>query len=823
MFGHDFSDPDLGIITKLAVDYGTWDGNRYTVDLKQGVEFHDGTPFDAYAVESTFTRLQLFMDNGMAKAGSLYMYYDYETDEMRPIINNVYVIDKDTVEFEVNGAYGILEPLLAFEAAFILSPTSTPPTEYIDKHSGLLIGTGPFVYEYYTPDVEVSFRAFENYRDGKASIDHLKFCYIDDENERANLLEFEDIHMILDPPTYRRSEFEGDEYSFDLVESTTMMYLAMNNELIDRDLREAISYAFDYDYLINDIYGGEAARLRSPIPNGIVYSDDSFIVPTTDIIHARTIMKSMDYGTGLDLNDDPAWEESTFLSIKYSYNTESDVRVQLFSSLEESLGKIGIQVLDDGMDWNEFELRWSEQAGHSRDELELFWLGWGADYNDPSNYINNLFTNRIRENNIVLYDGYDAAIEAGRDPNILMNNVQLLMEAAITETDPGIREPYYARIQQILVEEDMPMVYGAVPFYEAWYNSEIQGFQMNSLRKLNFYGVSGVEEPDTTPPVTEIYLDGTTPHPWSGWYTSDVLVTLVPFDISGVMVTWYTFDEGDTILFYTGPFWVNDSTTFYYGSVDNLGNGEMPNWMEINIDKTLPITEISLSGTEWMNGWYVSDVLVTLKATDDLSGVLGIGYSFNGVDIITYTGPFVINETTTFGYGSLDLAGNRDSNMITVEIYKSPSAITDKIIEELENLDVPPGAQKEVDKALVDLQDAVEKFNEENFYCGIQRIFKAFKHILDAYVDGADVFMIGNVLVQMVMNMVANAISDAIEMVGADNKFVMKAQEFFNDALAKLSEGKYDQAINSFKHAYKFAMKAKVRGIRYQIWMYFCG
>ena len=337
--------------------------------------------------------------------------------------------------------------------------------------------------------------------------------------------------------------------------------------------------------------------------------------------------------------------------------------------------------------------------------------------------------------NMVLYDGYDAALEAGRDPSIEWNNVQLLMEAAITETDPGIREPYYARIQQLLVEEDMPMVYGAVRFYEAWYNSEIQGFQMNSLRKLNFFGVLGVEEPDTT----------------------------------------------------------------------------------------LPVTEIFLSGMEGMNGWYTSDVIVTLNATDDDSGVLGIGYGFGGEPII-YTGPFLIEETTTFGYGSVDFAGNFGAtSMITIEIYKTPSVITDKIIKILEDLDVPPGAQKEVDKALYDLQAALRKFDRGWFYVGIQRIFKAFKHLMDAQGDGADVFSIGFVLVGMVMNMVDNAINDAIELVGEDNKFIMKAQEFYNDALIKLSEGKYDQAINSFKHAYKFAMKAKIRGILYQIWMYFCG
>ncbi len=304
MFGYDFSDPNLAIIPKLAADYGTWDGNRYTVDLRENIEFHDGTPFNADAVKFTFDRLQYFMENGMLKTDALYRYYDSETDEMKPIINNVNVMGELTVEFELDCPYGLFETLLSFESSFILAPSLTPPTEYIDMHSGPFIGTGPFVFEYYDPDVEVSLRAFENYWNGKASIDHLKFIYITDMDERATLLYDGNLHMILEPPTYRRDEFPADEYSLDSIEGAVMMYLGMNNHWIDRDLREAISYAFDYDYLINDILGEEGARSRSPIPNSMVYSDDSFDVAITNITYAREIMQSMGYGTGLDLYDD---------------------------------------------------------------------------------------------------------------------------------------------------------------------------------------------------------------------------------------------------------------------------------------------------------------------------------------------------------------------------------------------------------------------------------------------------------------------------------------------------------------------------------------
>ena len=78
-------------------------------------------------------------------------------------------------------------------------------------------------------------------------------------------------------------------------------------------------------------------------------------------------------------------------------------------------------------------------------------------------------------------------MEAGRDQFDPWDNVQLLMEAALFETDQGMRKQYYDRIQQLLVEEDMPMVYGFQPrIYDA-YRSSIIGFKSNFMNKLNFF------------------------------------------------------------------------------------------------------------------------------------------------------------------------------------------------------------------------------------------------------------------------------------------------------------------------------------------------
>ncbi len=100
------------------------------------------------------------------------------------------------------------------------------------------------------------------------------------------------------------------------------------------------------------------------------------------------------------------------------------------------------------------------------------------------------------------------------------------------------------------------------------------------------------------------------------------------------------------------------------------------------IDKTPPVTEISLSGTVGLEGWYVSDVVVNLTATDDVSGVAKTEYSFDNTTWITYTGTFTISTegTTLVYYKSTDNLGNiEETKSQTVKIDKTPPVTTDSL------------------------------------------------------------------------------------------------------------------------------------------------
>ena len=56
LFMYDLADPDTPVVPMLASAMGTWDATntQYTVILRQGVEFHDGSKFNASDVVFSF-------------------------------------------------------------------------------------------------------------------------------------------------------------------------------------------------------------------------------------------------------------------------------------------------------------------------------------------------------------------------------------------------------------------------------------------------------------------------------------------------------------------------------------------------------------------------------------------------------------------------------------------------------------------------------------------------------------------------------------------------------------------------------------------------
>ena len=124
-------DPRTGVVhPSLALDWEFSDGNKTVVfNLRPGVEFHDGTPFNAQAVKSTVER---YVDPATASPTSFLL----------GPIDRVEAIDDLTV------AYIYRQPYVALWVGFLIPYASPISPAAVERHGDAYgrnpVGTGPF-------------------------------------------------------------------------------------------------------------------------------------------------------------------------------------------------------------------------------------------------------------------------------------------------------------------------------------------------------------------------------------------------------------------------------------------------------------------------------------------------------------------------------------------------------------------------------------------------------------------------------------------------------------------------------------------------------
>ncbi len=153
---------DGPVPTKLATSWDlAADGKSLTFHLRKGVQFHDGTKFDAAAV-----KFNLDMEIGVRA-------------EMVSV-SSVDVIDDYTVRLNLKNQDSILLQQLAYVAGMIESPTSiqTHDRAWFSNH---VVGTGPFTMASFDPPNSLVFQKFDGYWDTpKPYLDELRYTFIVD-------------------------------------------------------------------------------------------------------------------------------------------------------------------------------------------------------------------------------------------------------------------------------------------------------------------------------------------------------------------------------------------------------------------------------------------------------------------------------------------------------------------------------------------------------------------------------------------------------------------------------------------------------------------
>jgi peptide/nickel transport system substrate-binding protein len=493
LFGYDLSDPELAIVPVLATAMGTWndDADEYTVTLKSGVTFHDGSAFTADDVVYSFDRLASLIDEGESQIAEL-----YEPLNSQLVINETVKVSDTEVRFVLNYAYVPFVPLLCFAGSVILpSDAGYSTTELMDTATADLIGTGPFDYISQS-ETQTELQKFANWHGtwgtGEGSLgnyDKIYFILYEDDDAKQNAFLSGQLDW-LDGASYDYLEEYNKSTDINIGEErqgTVILYMGMNNKLIDVDIRKAISYAFNYDYVIDELALGHAARLTSPVPEGIMYHHPDLDFPTYDVETAREIMEtkfSLVEGVGgyTNTSDDDWWytkaQVSPLAEFNFTWNSGNSFRADLGLLTRANLQQIGIKTELCPMTWAEYLTRLLGDF----DKLELYSIGWGPDYNDPSNFINPLFSNTSSSNGAQVNDPW----------------LQEKMMEALTITDAGDRQDAYYAIQEYIVETLYPWVFLYVPLSVGVTRDTVAGVQRNPMGKLYFASMYWVEGSGST-------------------------------------------------------------------------------------------------------------------------------------------------------------------------------------------------------------------------------------------------------------------------------------------------------------------------------------
>ena len=140
---------------------------------------------------------------------------------------------------------------------------------------------------------------------------------------------------------------------------------------------------------------------------------------------------------------------------------------------------------------------------------------------------------------------------------------------------------------------------------------------------------------------------------------------------------------------------VSSGTTFYpdFYKTPDITMLDAIGWdFVVPPDTTPPVTTSALAGTKGDNGWYISDVTVTLSATDPPevfhiggdggNGPSGVNHTYYKIDSGSwkeYTAPFMVSTEGqhTVLYYSTDIAGNVETQKsITIKIDQTAPTIT---------------------------------------------------------------------------------------------------------------------------------------------------
>ncbi len=372
LFMRDYASPaqPARTIPGLATAYAiSPDGRTFTFELRKGVKFHDGAPWDSAAALFNFRRL---FDK------SFEHYYGRANSTVSPFIGGVADYDApDAATFRVQLEKvnaGWFDYFTGAPTFFMVSPAAIEK-DGNEAFANKGIGTGPFVVKEYKRNARLVLEANKDYWGGAPKFKRLVIVPVPDEAARVSgVLSGEyDIGQEIPPDGIAQVQNNPDMQLKFAGKPVTFGFGGDNREgpWSDPAVREAVSLAINRKGITDGLLRGAGVPASQFYGLGNPAYDKSMPELPYDTAKAKQLLQGSDYPSGLKFK---------FLTSTSAMGVPDPPRV--LEQVQSDLDAIGIGSDIQVVEWTAYLGRWGKGTPAANgNEVPIYTQAMGWDTN----------------------------------------------------------------------------------------------------------------------------------------------------------------------------------------------------------------------------------------------------------------------------------------------------------------------------------------------------------------------------------------------------------------------------------------------------------
>ena len=356
LFGFD---EKMALRNVLAESYTVSDdGLVYTIKVRKGVKFHDGTDFNAAAVKANLDRI---IDPAQAlKRRSIFA-----------VIKGTEVVDEYTAKVTLHEPFSPFVYDLAHPSAVMISPAAL--AKYGKEVAFHPVGTGPYTFVEWKQTDYLKVKKNPNYwREGLPKIDSITWMPVVDNNTRSAMMRTGEADFTYPVPYEQASVLEKEE-KLNVVAAPSIIqrYLTMNSQqkpFNDLRVRQAINYAINKQALAKVAFNGYAFPMEGVLPQGVEYAIKTGPWPY-DVKKAKELLAEAGYPNGFE----------TTLWSAYNHTTAQKV----IQFVQGQLAQVGIKAKVEALEAGQRVEKVESWQDPKTAPVRIYYTGWSTSTGEP--------------------------------------------------------------------------------------------------------------------------------------------------------------------------------------------------------------------------------------------------------------------------------------------------------------------------------------------------------------------------------------------------------------------------------------------------------